>query len=115
MASADLRGRHAGRDNLHHVIFEPGARTHWHSHPGGQTIIVLGGRGRIQSQGGELQRISVGDAVYVQPGERHWHGADPDSFLLHLVVTVGRSTDWEEIPVGQEIYAGSGTRAEEPN
>jgi quercetin dioxygenase-like cupin family protein len=101
--------------NLHNVIFEPGARTHWHSHPGGQTIFVLGGRGRIQSQGTMLQRIAVGDAIYVPPGERHWHGADPDSFLLHLVVTIGRSTDWEEIPVGSETYAGSPTGGEEPH
>jgi quercetin dioxygenase-like cupin family protein len=89
------------------VTFEPGARTHWHSHPGGQTLLPLSGRGRIRSEGGDLLRMAVGDALYVPPGERHWHGADPDSFLVQLSVTLGDGTAWDDRPVDDADYLGS--------
>jgi quercetin dioxygenase-like cupin family protein len=88
------------------VTFEPGARTHWHSHPGGQTLLPLSGRGRIRSDGGPLERMQVGDALYIPPGERHWHGADPDSFLVQLSVTMGDGTAWDDTPVSAADYLG---------
>jgi quercetin dioxygenase-like cupin family protein len=88
------------------VIFEPGARTHWHSHPGGQTLLPLSGRGRIRSEGGALESMQVGDALYIPPGELHWHGADPDSFLVQLSVTMAAGTAWHETAVSDDEYLG---------
>ena len=91
------------------VTFEPGARTHWHRHPGGQTLLPLSGRGRIRSDGGALESMQVGDALYIPPGERHWHGADPDAFLVQLSITIGDGTAWEDEPVSDADYLGSET------
>jgi quercetin dioxygenase-like cupin family protein len=88
------------------VTFEPGARTHWHSHPAGQTLLPLAGRGRIRSEGGALERMQVGDALWVPPGEHHWHGADPDAFLVQLSVTIGDGTAWDNEPVSDADYLG---------
>jgi quercetin dioxygenase-like cupin family protein len=86
------------------VTFEPGARTHWHSHPGGQTLLPVSGRGRIRSEGGALERMTVGDVLWIPPGERHWHGADPDSFLVQLSITIGDGTAWDDRPVADHDY-----------
>lgn len=90
------------------VRFAPGARTHWHTHPCGQMIHVLSGRGRAQSEGGPVVLIGPGDTVWFGPGERHWHGADPDSPMEHLAVQKaqdGVAVTWAE-PVIDGDYLG---------
>ncbi len=65
------------------VLFDPGARTYWHSHGRGQVLLVTSGEGRVQSAGGDGRRIRTGDVVQVDPGEVHWHGAGPDTYMVH--------------------------------
>lgn len=77
------------------VFFAPGARTYWHSHEHGQLLQVLAGRGLVCAAGEEPQVISAGDTVWVPPGERHWHGAAPDSFMTHTAISLG-TTHWAE-------------------
>jgi quercetin dioxygenase-like cupin family protein len=74
------------RVRFNSVHFTPGARTHWHTHPLGQTIHVIEGVGRAQRVGGPVETISAGTTVYFEPGENHWHGAAPGTFMTHLVV-----------------------------
>ena len=69
-----------------HVTFEPGARTAWHTHPLGQTLIVTFGRGRVQREGGPIEEIHPGDIVCFAPEERHWHGAAPDTAMSHIAL-----------------------------
>ncbi|CDZ52363.1 (R)-mandelonitrile lyase [Neorhizobium galegae] len=81
------------------VTFEPGARTAWHTHPLGQTLIVLAGTGRIQRQGGPVEEIRPGDIVWFEPGEKHWHGAGPDTAMTHIAIAEaldGKVVDWME-------------------
>ena len=66
------------------VAFEPGARTAWHTHPLGQTLHVVAGVGRVQAMGGPVRAIRPGDTVWIPPGEKHWHGAAPDTGMVHL-------------------------------
>jgi quercetin dioxygenase-like cupin family protein len=94
------------------VLFEPGARTHWHSHPEGQVLYVTSGTGRAGTQGGAIVTISPGDVVYASPGELHWHGAAPDSPMSHLSLTTGGATVWEPRPVTDEEY-GPGAGGED--
>jgi len=68
------------------VTFEPGARTAWHTHPFGQTLIVTAGCGRVQHEGGQLEEIRPGDVVFFSPGEKHWHGAAPHTAMSHIAV-----------------------------
>ena len=68
------------------VTFEPGARTAWHTHPLGQTIVVTAGSGRAQRWDGEIQYIHEGDVIWFPPGEKHWHGANPNTSMTHLAV-----------------------------
>lgn len=77
------------------VFFAPGARTYWHSHENGQLLQVLAGRGLVCTAGEQPQVISAGDTVWVPPGERHWHGAAPDSFMTHTAISLG-ITHWAE-------------------
>lgn len=77
------------------VFFAPGARTYWHSHEHGQILQVLAGRGLICAAGGKPRVIGTGDTVWVPAGERHWHGAAPDSFLTHTAISLG-TTRWAE-------------------
>lgn len=86
------------------VQFTPGARTDWHSHPDGQVLYVVAGAGLVQSEGGETVEISAGDVVYAPPGEVHWHGARPDSPMMHLSLTTGGATEWEPRKVTDEEY-----------
>jgi quercetin dioxygenase-like cupin family protein len=74
------------RVRFNSVHFTPGARTHWHTHPVGQTIHVVEGAGRAQRAGGPVQALRAGMTVYFEPGENHWHGAAPGTFMTHLVV-----------------------------
>jgi quercetin dioxygenase-like cupin family protein len=78
------------------VHFTPGARTHWHTHPFGQTIFVLEGVGRCQRGGGPVEDIRPGDRVYFEPGENHWHGAAPNRFMTHIAI---QETDDNGSPV----------------
>jgi len=89
------------------VDFTPGARTHWHSHERGQILQVLAGRGLIQSAGEPVHVLRAGDTVWVPAGERHWHGAAPDSFMVHTAISLG-VTAWE-VPVTDEEYAAPTT------
>jgi quercetin dioxygenase-like cupin family protein len=92
------------------VLFEPGARTNWHSHPEGQVLYVTSGTGRAGTEGGRTVRISPGDVVYAGPGELHWHGAAPDSPMSHLSLTTGGATVWESRAVTDKEYAPEGSR-----
>ncbi|HSK07568.1 MAG TPA: cupin domain-containing protein [Acidimicrobiia bacterium] len=84
------------------VQFAPGARTDWHTHPGGQLLYVVSGSGLVQTSDGVTIAISPGDVVEAAPGERHWHGASPDSPMMHLSVTSGGDTRWEESVTDEE-------------
>jgi len=87
------------------VRFAPGARTAWHTHPLGQTIIITAGTGRVQRDGGEITQVQTGDVVYFEPGERHWHGATPDSEMTHIALQEeldGTSVTWLEQVAGAE-------------
>jgi quercetin dioxygenase-like cupin family protein len=75
------------------VHFSPGARTAWHAHPHGQVLHVTEGAGLVQSRGGEREEIRAGDTVMAQPGEWHWHGAAPTTFMTHFAVQEG-TTEW---------------------
>jgi quercetin dioxygenase-like cupin family protein len=81
------------------VHFEPGARTAWHTHPLGQHLHVLAGVGRVQSEGGPVREIRAGDTVWIPPGEKHWHGAAPENYMIHYAFQEaldGVQTDWME-------------------
>ena len=88
------------------VHFTPGARTHWHTHPFGQTVFVLEGVGRCQREGEPAREIRPGDRVFFEPGENHWHGAAPDRFMTHLAIQEADENgpvNWGD-PVTDEIY-----------
>lgn len=87
------------------VQFAPDSRTDWHSHPGGQLLYVVSGSGMVRTEGGETVRIAPGDVVYAPPGERHWHGASPDSPMMHLSITSGGETAWDESVEDEEYGA----------
>ncbi len=81
------------------VTFEPGARTAWHTHPLGQTLIVTAGCGRVQHWGGPVEEIRPGDVVWFLPGERHWHGAAPATAMTHIAIQEqldGEMVEWME-------------------
>lgn len=81
------------------VTFEPGARTAWHTHPLGQTLVVTSGSGLAQKRGGPVEAIRAGDVVWFAPGEEHWHGAAPTTAMTHIAIQEaldGRSVDWLE-------------------
>src|ERR1700729_854884 len=82
-----------------HVTFEPGARTAWHTHPLGQTLIVTAGLGWAQHDGGPVEEIPPGDVVWFAPGEKHWHGATPTNGMSHIAIQEkedGKVVDWLE-------------------
>jgi quercetin dioxygenase-like cupin family protein len=90
------------------VTFEPGARTTWHTHPLGQTILVTAGVGWAQRDGGPIQEIRPGDVVWFPPGEKHWHGATATSGMTHIAIQEaldGGAVEWLE-PVTDEQYVG---------
>ncbi|MFA6959172.1 MAG: cupin domain-containing protein [Opitutaceae bacterium] len=82
-----------------YVTFEPGARTAWHTHPLGQTLIVTAGCGRVQREGGPVEEIRSGDVVWFPPGEKHWHGAAPSTAMTHIAIQEaldGKVVEWME-------------------
>ncbi len=90
------------------VTFEPGARTAWHTHPLGQTLIVLSGTGRAQRDGGPVEEIRAGDIIWFEPGEKHWHGASATTAMTHIAIAEaldGKVVDWME-KVTDEQYQG---------
>lgn len=100
------------------VTFEPGARTAWHTHPLGQTLIVTAGCGRAQREGGPIEELRPGDVVWFPPHEKHWHGASPTTAMTHIAIqesVEGKAVEWME-PVSDEQYhatpGSSSTRTE---
>jgi quercetin dioxygenase-like cupin family protein len=90
------------------VTFEPGARTAWHAHALGQTLIVTAGCGRAQRWGGPIDEIRPGDVIWIPPGEKHWHGAAPTTAMTHIAIVEkldGKAVDWME-KVSEEQYLG---------
>ncbi|NTG40711.1 (R)-mandelonitrile lyase [Rhizobium rhizogenes] len=88
------------------VSFEPGARTAWHTHPFGQTLVITAGKGLAQSWGGDIREINAGDVLWFEPGEKHWHGAGPETALTHIAIQEtqdGKAADWMEY-VSEEQY-----------
>jgi quercetin dioxygenase-like cupin family protein len=88
------------------VTFEPGARSAWHTHPLGQTLIVTAGTGRVQRWGGPIEEIWPGDVVWIPPGQKHWHGASPTTAMTHIAIQEevgGKNVDWME-HVSDEQY-----------
>ena len=100
----------SSRLSVSSVHFTPGARTHWHTHPHGQTIYVTEGVGFAQGRGGPVEVIRPGDRVFFEPGEDHWHGAAPTRFMTHLAMLEvdddGNPATWGE-PVSDEEYAAA--------
>ena len=95
-----------GRVEGAYVTFEPGARTAWHTHPLGQTLIVTDGCGRAQRWDGPIEEIRPGDVVWFPPNEKHWHGAAPTTAMTHIAIVEqldGKNSDWME-KVGDEQY-----------
>ena len=91
------------------VTFEPGARTAWHTHPLGQTLIVTAGVGRVQREGGPVEEIRPGDVVWFPPGEKHWHGASPATAMTHIAIQEaqdGKVVEWLE-HVSDEQYGSN--------
>ncbi|MFT8417562.1 MAG: cupin domain-containing protein [Acetobacter sp.] len=81
------------------VTFEPGARTAWHTHPLGQTLLITEGFGWVQREGGPIEDVRSGDIVWFEPEEKHWHGASPECAMTHIAITEardGKSSDWME-------------------
>jgi quercetin dioxygenase-like cupin family protein len=90
------------------VTFEPGARTAWHTHPLGQTLIVIAGCGLVQRWDGPVEQIRPGDVVWIPPGEKHWHGATATTAMTHIAIQEqleGKAADWLE-KVTDEQYRG---------
>lgn len=99
-----------GRATGAHVTFEPGARTAWHTHPAGQTLIVTFGRGLAQRDGGPVEEIRAGDVVWFPAGEKHWHGAAPDTAMSHIAIQEaidGTTVTWLEQVSDQDFNGGS--------
>lgn len=90
------------------VTFEPGARSAWHTHPLGQTLIVVSGVGWVQIEGEEKKEIKPGDVVWTPPNKRHWHGATPTTAMTHIAIqeaSKGKVVEWME-KVSNEQYSG---------
>lgn len=94
------------------VTFEPSARTAWHTHPLGQTLIVTAGAGLVQRDGGPIEEIHPGDVVWFEPGEKHWHGAAPTTAMTHIAIQEsldGKLVEWME-QVSDEQYLSKAAR-----
>jgi quercetin dioxygenase-like cupin family protein len=92
-----------------HVTFEPGARTAWHTHPLGQTLIVTAGCGWVQREGGPIEVIRPGDVVWFPPGEKHWHGATARTAMTHIAIQEnldGKQVEWLEKVSDEQYRAG---------
>ena len=95
------------------VTFEPGARTAWHTHPLGQTLIVTSGLGWVQREGGPIEEIRPGDIVWFAPGEKHWHGATPTTAMAHIAIAEklnGSPVDWMEKVTDDQYLSKEGAQ-----
>jgi len=109
--SVRIDGRFSGSGNLSGatVTFEPGARTAWHTHPLGQTLLIVSGYGMIQREGENIQHVAPGDIIWFEPGEKHWHGASPACAMSHIAIAEmkdGSVVTWME-KVTDEDYLKS--------
>jgi quercetin dioxygenase-like cupin family protein len=89
-----------------HVTFEPGARSVWHTHPLGQTLIITSGLGWVQHEGGSIEEVRAGDVIWFPPGLKHWHGASPTNGMTHIAIQEslnGKNVEWME-EVSDEQY-----------
>ena len=105
---APFKGTEPARISGAIVTFEPGARTAWHTHPLGQTLIVTAGYGRVQRKGGPIEEIRPGDIVWFPPGEKHWHGASPTTAMTHIAIAEmldGKVVEWLEKVTDEEYLA----------
>jgi quercetin dioxygenase-like cupin family protein len=96
------------------VSFEPGARTAWHTHPLGQTLIVTAGLGLAQREGGPVEEIRSGDVVWFAPSEQHWHGASPGTAMTHIAILEaldGKAVDWLKHVIDEQYGARRGSRS----
>lgn len=94
-----FKAEEPGRVEGAYVTFEPGARTAWHTHLLGQTLVVTAGLGWVQREGGPIEEIQPGDVVWFAPGEKHWHGATATTAVVHIAIVEnldGKNTDWME-------------------
>jgi len=92
--------------NAYRVEFELGARTDWHTHSGTQLLLIISGRCRLQRDGESITEIADGDVACIAPGERHWHGAGPDSPMTHLAINIDSTTTWLEKVADAEYFGG---------
>jgi quercetin dioxygenase-like cupin family protein len=95
------------------VTFEPGARTNWHTHPHGQTLLVIFGLGRVQRAGGPIEEIRPGDIVWFAAGEKHWHGASPTTAMAHIAIAEkadGNVVEWMEAVTDADYKAAAGEK-----
>ncbi|MCB0717304.1 MAG: cupin domain-containing protein [Bacteroidetes bacterium] len=102
---AEEPGRVAGAS----VTFEPGARTAWHTHPLGQTLLITSGSGRVQRDGGPIEEVRTGDVVWFPAGEKHWHGASPETAMSHIAIQEsldGAAVDWLEHVTDEQYEIG---------
>lgn len=100
------------------VTFEPGARTAWHTHPLGQTLIVTFGLGWAQREGGPIEEIRPGDVVWFEPGEKHWHGASANTAMQHIAIQEaldGKAVTWLEQVTDAQYSAGPGDATKKPS
>jgi len=86
---------------MNDVCFSPGGHTYWHSHEQGQILIVKAGTGWVCTRHGQVQQLKAGDVVYAEPGEDHWHGAGPSSYLVHTAISLGVTNWLEEVPAAE--------------
>jgi quercetin dioxygenase-like cupin family protein len=96
------------------VTFDRSARSAWHTHPLGQTLVVTSGRGFVQSWGGPIREIRAGDVIWTPPGEKHWHGAAPNSTMTHVAIQEalnGKNVDWMEKVTDDQYAKATGERA----
>jgi quercetin dioxygenase-like cupin family protein len=104
-----FQARDPARTGAASVTFEPGARTAWHTHPLGQTLIITFGLGWVQREGGPIEEVRPGDVVWFPPGLKHWHGATPTTALTHIAIQEtlnGKAVDWMEKVSDEQYRAG---------
>jgi quercetin dioxygenase-like cupin family protein len=100
------------------VSFDPGARSAWHTHPCGQTLVVTAGRGFVQAWGGPIREIKPGDVIWTPPGQKHWHGASPACAMTHIAIQEsldGKVVDWMEKVTDDEYAKAEGNHHQQRN
>ncbi len=110
---APFAGEEPARISGATVTFEPGARTAWHTHPLGQTLIITFGLGWVQLEGGPVEEIRPGDIVWIAPGEKHWHGATSTTAMTHIAIAEkldGSAVDWMEKVTDDQYLSKAGTQ-----